>query len=53
VTPEQEDKGADRGIEATSDPIEKWIRYLSVGTALSASVCVVSIGVILIKRRRG
>ena len=47
--PERDEKGGDG--KAAKDPLDKWIRFLSVGTALSASVCVLSVGMMLIKRR--
>ena len=32
--------------------IEKWIKPLAIGTAISASICLVSIGLVMQKRRR-
>mmetsp|Transcript_15198 Transcript_15198/g.28578 ORF Transcript_15198/g.28578 Transcript_15198/m.28578 type:complete len:563 (+) Transcript_15198:137-1825(+) len=44
---EEEGKGDDRNAN-----IEKWIKPLAVGTALSLSVCLLSMGVIAFQRRK-
>ena len=37
---------------STNDAIEKWIKNLAIGTTLSASICLLSIGIMLMQRRK-
>jgi hypothetical protein len=47
---DEDDAGDDRTV--TNKSLDRWIRLLSVGTVLSASVCALSMGIILMQRKK-